>query len=438
VAGNRKHRIGRARLMGALTLITLLAVLLSTLLPMAFSEFFKPFSDGECEECHTGFEPYVIQVDSPSEVPDGYEFEFGLLVQNPWSHELRDLILILDLSSSPGLSFKDAVSREDISRTESGSASPRSDGSGTILITSPVKELRMSLNWNRPVLFTGDLDLRLYGPDGEWSETSEDEIILGEDEIGSSEPGEFHWVVENTGMARSVSFTLDIEVIFDDDPDTLSSHLSKLPGGESTTINLDLVANNRSQNQISYSFEATANYDHSSDAKNSEDYSSEGSYGIEVGDSLVYSKPVRKTTFSESLWIMGRILGFLAVGLFIASFLTGGTVKNLKVSIDRLLKRRIQWHCVISYMVVVTVIIHLAVLYLGYYSNTYKGLVSGGIPLVLMLVVSATGIWKKTVIEAIGVQYWRRIHFWLSILVIVLLAVHGVAEGTDLAFLRWW
>jgi hypothetical protein len=135
---------------------------------------------------------------------------------------------------------------------------------------------------------------------------------------------------------------------------------------------------------------------------------------------------------------MGRILGFISVALFLLSFITGGTIKKLNPIMKRFLKNRVQWHCVISYAVVIAVMVHFAVLYLGYYSHTYKGLVSGGIPLLLMVVIALSGIKKTMIIRKWGPDFWRRVHLWLSMIALILLVVHGVVEGTDLAFIRWW
>ncbi len=431
-------RMGAGRSIASLTLLSLLFVLISTLVPEVLSELNKTYSDGECETCHTEFEPFITQVDSPTEVPETMEFEFGLLVQNPWAHELNNLVLTVDLTESPGLEFLGMEPQEPIDMTETGIVPARGFSTGEVMISSPVEEIRLNLDWNRPILFTGELELSFIGENKVWTESSTDEIIIDGDEISETEYGPYQWMIENTGPARSVDFTIEIAIDFSSDIEVFSTNASTIGPGKSGTIKLPLRSIGKSENIVSYELEVIAHHDHSEDETDSDTYTTTGSYSIEVGDEYKYSRPEEIVTVSSSLWIVGRVLGFVTVALFIGSFLSGVNITPLRRWIDNKTKDRKRWHCVISFAVIISVIIHFSVLYVGYYSNTYKGLITGGIPLILMILLGMTGYWQKQIILWIGDQKWKRIHFWLSIIVILLFIFHGMEEGTDLAFLRWW
>lgn len=432
-------RFGKARLMATATLITLLAVLTSTLVPEVMSEFDKDFSDGECEECHTGFEPYTIQVDSPTEVPVGQEFEFGLLITNPWSHDLRHLRLIVDLSDSPGLDSPDGVELPDIDTSDVFNAGPGFTGNFQYLINGDIGHASFDLEWDRPLLYTGSMDMTLTGPGGSvWNMDNSNAITLSTQDVENEGYGIYEIQVEHNSIIRSTTATLTSVIDFTGRSAIIEQQIDRVGPGESATISVPLTSNSRGINNITYYFEATAMYDHSGNGVDEDVYTSDGTQTLVVGDDYSYSKPEAKISVSTSMWILGRVLGFVTVILFIASFLSGGTIKRLKIWIDKRMKNRHRWHCVISFASMVSVVVHLAVLYLGFYSGTWKGLLSGSIPLFLMVIVGITGWKKDKIVEMSSEKTWRRVHFWLSILAVLLIVIHAIAEGTDLAFLRWW
>ena len=432
------RRLGRGRIIGSLTLFTLLFILVIPLAEPALSELFGPYDDGECEECHTGFEPFLVQVDSPSEVPVGYEFYYGLLVQNPWAHDLNDVILTVDLSGSPGIGPKDPSTLEPVQIRTEGTAPAGGSTFDSFMVEGQVNEVRIEMDWNRPLLFISDLDLTLSGPAGDWSETGDDQIIIPGDQFNTDTYGEYFWTVSNSAPARSISFTLDILIDHNDDNSEVTASIDHIGSRDSMIISVPLLSRYKSENMISYTLHATASYDHPEDGVDEDVYSTTGTSSIMVGNDLVYSRPSEKVTLSMTLWGMGRILGFLTVALFLASFATGGSILKIKRWIDGKTGDRVRWHCVISFTVMISAVVHLLVLYLGFYSNTYKGLFTGGIPLVMMIIVGITGYKRSLLVSRIGDKNWRRMHFWLSIAVILFFLFHAVTEGTDLSFLRWW
>lgn len=434
-----KQRFNRSKLIAVFTLVTLLLVLTSALVPVVLSKLHRDISEGECEECHTGFEPYLIQVDSPTEVPEDHEFDFGLLVQNPWSHELRHLTLSVDLSDSPGIDSQRNMDIADIDETEVINAASGFRGTYKYNIIGEVNEARFNVEWDRPIVYAGSFEMTLTGPGGTvWQMDNTNSIVLSSEEVNEEGYGIYELVLEHNSLVRSTTATLTSMVDFSGKAVVVVEQIDRLGPGGSTTISVPLVSGYRGINNISYYFEATATYDHSGNGVDEDEYFSEGTHSMKVGDQLSYSQPEEITSAATSLWIMGRILGFIAALLLAASFLTGGSIKGLKRWLDGLSDNRKRWHCVISFATIVTVFIHLLVLYIGYYSGSWKGIFSGGIPLIFMFMVGFTGWQKDRIVEASSEKAWRRIHLWLSVLAVVLMIFHAVSEGTDLAFLRWW
>ena len=113
----------------------------------------------------------------------------------------------------------------------------------------------------------------------------------------------------------------------------------------------------------------------------------------------------------------------------------GGLIKPLKPFLDKRLKNRILWHCTLSYIAIFSSIVHLIILYTGWYRGTWAGLYLGGLTFLLMALVALTGSLRRW-IETISMgTHWRRIHLILTIAVILSLLVHIVHNGSTFSFL---
>ncbi|MGA1848354.1 MAG: hypothetical protein ACMUHB_03345 [Thermoplasmatota archaeon] len=421
--------------------LMILLILLSPLLAPVLSDLVKPFSDGECEECHTGFEPFIIIPDVPTEVPESTQFEYRMIVENPWAHELRNLVVSLDLSGAPTLSSGDPGGVTDSTDVIQSSVSGGSQSGGTFEVGPGAIGIKAHLTYDAPILFIGDLSLAIEGPDGStWTSDlpgNSEEIEIDRDEIEGAGNGEYGFTVDNEAPIRAVDYHLEITVTYSTSTVIYSDPVTIDPM-EEETITFTLTSGEKGDNSVGYRITAEAHHDHTGSGVDDDIYSADGSTGIEVGDEMVRPEVERKVSTVTSLWYIGRFMGFFTAGLFTASFLSGGSIRSLKLWLEKRFRKRKNWHCIISITTVVSALVHMIVLYSGVYAGTYKGLGLGLTATLLMAAIGATGALRTRIARRIGDLNWRRLHFWLSVIVIIVFIIHGVKEGTDLAFLRWW
>jgi hypothetical protein len=204
------------------------------------------------------------------------------------------------------------------------------------------------------------------------------------------------------------------------------------------TIRFTLTSGKRGENIIAYSVSAEAYHGHDGGGVDSDVYTMDGSSKLEVGDEMVRAGVERRISTVTSLWYMGRFMGFFTAGSFLASFLSGGSIRGLRIWLDGRFRKRKNWHCIVSITTVISALVHMIVLYSGVYGGTYKGLGLGLAATLFMTVIGITGAMRNGIVRRTGDLNWRRLHFWLSVTVIIIFVIHGIKEGTDLGFLRWW
>jgi hypothetical protein len=434
----RKHQM----IVFSLASVTVFLVLVSPLLSPVISAIIEPYWDaGQCEECHSGFKPFIIIPDTPTGVPEGEDFQYKLIIENPWSHEVRDIQVTLDLSNAPTIMSN--IDSEDTTYIEdfSGNIGAGSQVSEQLEVPPGTNEVLVQMYYVDPLLFTGDLNLEIVGPNGgTWASdlTDTTEVIhIDRESIIGEGYGSYTWTITSEAALRAVEYHLSTSVSLSGGT-ILTAEVDNIGSGDEATVEFDLGTEGRGDNEISYSVTGEAHHDHGEDQPDNDVYTVDGKSSIIVGDEYVYSKPGRSISSSTALWYIGRIMAFVTTILFILSFITGGSMPSVKKWIDKQLTIRVKIHCTISKLVVLSALVHLIVLYSSYYSGTGKGLILGGLSLILMIVIGMTGWFKSKIVEKAGENNWRRIHFWLSIIILIIVAIHAVKEGTDLAFLRLW
>ncbi|MGA1793384.1 MAG: hypothetical protein ACMUHM_05490 [Thermoplasmatota archaeon] len=438
---NVRRGYRQAFIVGAITVVILFSILFSPLISPVISKVIEPYWDGECEECHSGFQPFSVTPDSPTEVPEGQEFDYRLIIENPWLHELRNVQVVLDLSEAPNLAS--AAGGDDTQVTEDidGSISAGSRVTGTIAVETGASEILLQMYYADPIIFAGDLNLALSGPEGgRWTSDLSDttEVIrVGREEILGEGPGEYTWTIESEAAFRSVDYYLTTAVTYSG-ASIVVLEMDSIGSTESSTAEFRLTSSGRGENVVSFMVTAEAYHDHGGNQPDTDVYQDDGSSEISIGDTYSYSSPRSSISTATALWYSGRVLAFVTVFLFVTSFLTGGSILPVKKWLDKRMKKRTKFHCAVSFLTVKLALVHLIVLYAGLYSGTYKGIFLGGLTLLLMIGLGLTGLFKQRIVPRIGEPNWRKVHFWLSIVVLVLIAIHAVKEGTDLAFLRFW
>ncbi len=76
-----------------------IAVFLSSL-PAAPSLAAGPSrQNDECGSCHSGFIAFSPILDAPTEVPENYDFEYKVRVENDWKHEVKELSTTINIEN---------------------------------------------------------------------------------------------------------------------------------------------------------------------------------------------------------------------------------------------------------------------------------------------------------------------------------------------------
>lgn len=136
-----------------------------------------------------------------------------------------------------------------------------------------------------------------------------------------------------------------------------------------------------------------------------------------------------------TLWRWGRITGFIALFLLLSIIISCLWAGKAKRGCPRSMFRI---HYFMFFAIFVIGIYHCVVLYVGPYAGSTKGLFSGTLSSVLLMVTCLTCICRKVIVAHIGAGNWRKFHLGLVTLTFIISLVHAILVGTTLAFLRWW
>ena len=151
----------------------------------------------------------------------------------------------------------------------------------------------------------------------------------------------------------------------------------------------------------------------------------------------------QKSGSGYRLW--GRITGFISAILIVSMLFTGGYFKKPSNKLSKFLggaKKRIALHCYLSGLLLFLSLLHAALLMYGHYSdlaNEYifffaepgnPSLNTGTFGLLIMFVISISGIFQKPLRKKMGNKNWRRLHLWLTVAVLVLVMIHLLWAGT--------
>jgi PKD repeat protein len=147
----------------------------------------------------------------------------------------------------------------------------------------------------------------------------------------------------------------------------------------------------------------------------------------------VYKKEEAKTFQFDvnELWKQGRITGFIALFL-----LLGIIISCLMTGKNRCSRCMFRVHYFMFFAVFLIGVYHCAVLYIGPYAGSTKGLFSGTLSSALMLFVGVSCILRKPMMRHIGHSNWRKFHLGLVIITFIISLAHAVLVGTTFAFLR--
>jgi hypothetical protein len=141
------------------------------------------------------------------------------------------------------------------------------------------------------------------------------------------------------------------------------------------------------------------------------------------------------------LLTIGQITGIVAfIFLIIGYFISGtGFMKKYANKAFKGSKKRIRYHCILSYFMILFAFTHIVILGYGPYQQVlFKNweIVLGEVAIIIIILVALIGIFQKKIIKWLGFNNWRRIHSWGSYISTSLILIHLLTYGSHFLWLR--
>ena len=380
----------------------------------------------ECESCHSSSNSsggYIYEGPSISIVHDpfyspGEEFEVQLIIRPQPDYSISELNGELSVDGTTVELVQNASSKGTAQENNDmiASWSLRSLGEGNSIITIDL-DYRVYYKHNSP----GNKDVGTYY-DRKTAQLSVRDLSL------DIHPGAL--VLSDFGETKTIELTAeayvhDIEVTV---PDELVSEIdvslgkTTLMEGDSTRITITLLNETDISSGIEISWVELS-----------------GTKNVPVTINIV--KLESSDMGGDPLLTIGQITGISAFILLVIGYFTGGTgfMKKYANKLFRHAKRRVRFHCALSYLVMILSFYHLATLWYGPYRevvfNSWE-IVLGEVAIVIMIIISINGMFQKKMIKFMGFQNWKRIHSWGSYLATTLVVIHLLTYGSHFLWFR--
>ncbi|MCK5414693.1 MAG: hypothetical protein KAJ35_04865 [Thermoplasmata archaeon] len=411
--------------------IVSLLILLAGVAMMTSGDTVDPPDDRVmCDECHDDFVPFQLTIDAPTGVPIGEPFDLSITVFNEEMHAVYYPSAMLTVTDGEGMVIETGEPVVDNTR-ESGSLGFRQSTEFVVTIPPGAQSATFALDGSGGLL--NDLDLFVSGPDGgSWSSTgggTAETIDLDAGALQEGGHGDYRVTVEHTQGVRPTSFTLDIGVEYGSGSMVLYGP-EDLQQDDSYTFTFTLWGGMEGPSAVTVVVSGQAVHMHTSGEHEERDYTMEEEVPIEVGDEFVYGgrDDGGDAGSGEGLLSAGQALGFLSAILLIGSLATSGHLPKLP--------KRGKVHCYISYGLTGVFFVHWLTLWAGPYGSTYGGIGTGSVMLVLILVLAASGIRPKVFDGKLLGWSNRLLHRNLTYVLVLVLVVHVMLNGSHFAFVR--
>jgi hypothetical protein len=434
-------------------LVLLLAIVLLSFLPLSSA---VPDERVMCDDCHEEFVPFQYTIQAPSEVPVDEPFDLSVTIFNEEMHAVYNPAAELYIEDPDGLVLEMEGPMIQVF-DEQGVLPLRSQASYTVPVRQGAIEVRIQLDGSGG--FLDDIDLAVQGPDGgQWSANGpslDEQLSLFPEDFAQGGYGDYVVTVSHPAGIRRASFTLDSEVEYGSSSAILFGDDDLQQDGNYTFI-FTLRGTVKAPNQVRIVVSGTCVHSHANGDYDEKDFTREELVPIKVGNKFVYGTPTGSDDGGSPGGFLagGRYLGFVAAGLLGVSiatsgriFLAGGRYLGfvaaglLGVSIAtsgriRQLPRREKVHCWTSYTLAGTFTVHWIMLWAGPYGSTMGGFATGSVMLLIIGLLTLTGVRPELLDERILGMPWRKLHRYVTYALVVILVIHAVDNGTDLAFIR--
>lgn len=400
--------------------------------------------DQECQECHTEFEPFDVVIDTPSEVPVKFDFDYKVIVRNNGDHEVQDIEAIIDLSGAEFLETS-LIGGEPYHDEITNAVSVGETAIHSFPVANGAISATIILEGDDGILGLNDLDMTVRGPEGgSWQSAGSgpDEAVgLDRRDFRSGGYGDYTvevvWFIGNP----SISYTLTIDVEYGADQIIMEG--PNLAEGEVYTFTIPLSSLEQGDNTINVAVLATAFHEHTEEddsvTSDSYDYVIEESSDVKVGNKLVYNPPSDSQKGSFNVLIYERILGLLSMIILFVSIGFSSILKPVSSRVEKIVggaTKRVKWHCRISQILLGISLIHGLLLAVSPHASSARGLLLGTPAFIIMGFLGYIGWQQNTLRPKWGNENWKRIHLIFTLLTVIIVFLHAILDGSDFAWLR--
>jgi len=426
------------------TFIGLTAVLI--VLATIITPFPGEESDG-CVRCHSGFEVFPVEFVTPNEVPIGEFFEVSLVItslsnnedsgdddDDGYPHELRDIVVELNMDDSPNLELVNGTTRMEPPDVSSGSsrtliwlfkAQEAGDEVLRVEVTATVYYKHSSNNPDTHryqvapparMIRARPLPIRLssYSLTAMAGNERIHEVILS-----AKEP------ITDLGFELTDEVRLYTELTFPDANDSLLVPPFDLEEGDWLFMKLVLFSADKGADgslKISWT-----------------NFSGVGQ-SINLTISIIKEPDVAGNTIN---WfsVSGQVSGILLLGFFIASVTLGGFPNHAKAffrSRGLTSKKRVDLHCNVSYFIIALTLFHMLVLLAGPWRDSMfgQGINNGYVGLSLFVLLGFHGRYQRNLIKKWGFKNWIWGHRFLTLGILLIGLIHAYRIGTHFEIFR--
>ncbi len=381
----------------------------------------------ECDDCHSSsdpnpsggyayYEPVLSLVHDPFYPPDS-DVRIRVWISYPDDYSVKDVSGSLSISGS----------NLELTSGGEGTGEEGADGGQGLywdLRSSAEGECNITVEISFEVFFEhespGSKD------SGKYTETLQGTIVIADLALRAS-PGTV--ILSNVGEVGSIQLSADEDV--EDISVELSSSLkglvdislgsTSLSSGGSAVVDLELLSLNDTTGHIFI-------------------------YWKEDGELKQQKVIIRILSLeggeksTDIYLIIGQITGGAAFILLLIGYFTGGSgmLKKWSNRVFNTARKRIAFHCALSFEVLILSVFHFSTLIYGPYRELIWiwEVVLGEMAFLVMIIISINGIFQKRMIGWWGYQNWRRVHAWGTYLTTFLLGIHIIFNGSHFAWLR--
>ena len=372
-----------------------------------------------CEECHSGFYPFRVEVDQPGEVQQGQAFEYNIIVSNS-NRDTKHTVSELEAT----LTGIGDVSREPYSNDLSGSIRRFGISTHTFPVEACASYLLVSLNGNSGIASRNDLDLRITSPSGrEWTSSTggmDEDIELEFEDICEGGTGEYLIEVIYISGIGSISYSINIDVNYA--VPELTKIGEDLDTGDSYEFTWMLLLAEGEEEQLGAVVSGTVSYQHSDG--DLESYR----YQLEVNSNLVLGSSSGISTNPNLKY--GRYMGLISITLLFGVLITSYSETSRK-SIAKIFKmtnpRRV--HCYIAVSILLMALIHSILLLNSNYTIGATPSLYGSAAFILFAVMGIEGFNREKIVAKIGKKRWKQFHLVLAGSITLIVLYHALVFG---------